>query len=176
MTIAAQVKRFSSGLILSLVLGLAWPASEAVAVASGDESNRAESSDKDYAAGKRAFEAEDWRGVIDNMAKVIERRPWHDNALSLMGFAYRKLGDYDQALAHYDRALELNPRNRGALEYLGEAYLELGRPEEAKEMLDRLEAECKRIAVGFSNGGWKSGCEEWEALMEVYDAYISTAQ
>ena len=165
-----------AGLLLAILCISLAHAPPAGAVASGDESTRAESGDKDYAAGKRAFEAEDWQGVIDNMAKVIERRPWHDNALSFMGYAYRRLGDYDQALAFYGRALDRNPRNRGALEYLGEAYLELGQPEKAKEMLDRLEAECKRIAVGFSNGGWKSGCEEWETLLERYDAYISTPE
>jgi tetratricopeptide (TPR) repeat protein len=43
-----------------------------------------------------------------------------------MGFASRKLGNYRQALVHYQTALELNPHHRGALEYLGEAYLEMG--------------------------------------------------
>ena len=167
--------RFRSLVWLFVLFGLT-SAGPALAVFSGDESGRAESSDADYAAGKRAFDAKDWPAVISNMEKVIARRPWHDNALSFMGYAYRKLGDYDQALAFYGRALDRNPRNRGALEYLGEAYLELGQPEKAKEMLDRLEAECKRIAVGFSNGGWKSGCEEWETLLERYDAYISTAK
>ena len=88
-------------------------------VASGDESSRAESSDKDYTAGKRAYEAEDWQYVIDNMQRVVDRRPWHDNALSYMGYADRKLGNYEQAHNHHDRALERNPRNRGALEYFG---------------------------------------------------------
>ena len=159
-----------------LVLVAALIARPATAVMSGGESSRAESSDKDYAAGKRAFNAKDWQGVVDNMQKVVARRPWHDNALAYMGFAYRKLGRFDAALEHYDKALELNPRHRGALEYLGETYLELGRPEEAKAVLDRLEKVCKQIAVGFTNGGWKSGCEEWETLLERYDAYISTAK
>ena len=161
--------------LLVLTAGM-FTAEPGFGVASGDESSRAESSDKDYAAGKRAYEAEDWQGVIDSMQKVVDRRPWHDNALSYMGYAHRKLGNYEQALSHYNRALERNPRNRGALEYLGEAYLDLGQPEKAKEMLDRLEAECKRIAIGFTNGGWKSGCEEWEQLLKAYTAYQEKSQ
>ena len=161
--------------LLVLTAGM-FTAEPGFGVASGDESSRAASSDKDYAAGKRAYEAEDWQGVIDSMQKVVDRRPWHDNALSYMGYAHRKLGNYEQALSHYNRALERNPRNRGALEYLGEAYLDLGQPEKAKEMLDRLEAECKRIAIGFTNGGWKSGCEEWEQLLKAYTAYQEKSQ
>ena len=107
------------------------------------------------------------------MAKVVERRPWHDNAHSLMGFAYRKLGDYDRSLQFYGKALELNPHNREALEYLGEAYLDLGDVAKAEEVLGRLEAECKRIAVGVSNGGWKSGCEEWQELKAAFDAHLA---
>lgn len=53
----------------------------AVAIMSGDESPRAESGDKDYAAGKRAFEHEDWSAVVDNMKKVLERRPKKPTAL-----------------------------------------------------------------------------------------------
>ena len=83
--------------------------------------------------------------MIEHMTRVIAQRPWHDDAHNLMGFAYRKLGDYDRALEAYDRALELNPHHRGALEYLGEAYLELDRPELAKDMLDRLAA---RVPAG----------------------------
>ena len=159
MIAAPPMRALLAATLLSTVL--VFDPAPALAVASGDESTRAESSDADYAAGQRAFDSEDWQGVLDNMGKVVERRPWHDNAWSRMGYAARRLGDFDLALAHYGKALDLNPRNRGALEYLGEAYLDLGRLDDAKIMLARLEAECKKVAVGFTNGGWNSGCEEW---------------
>jgi tetratricopeptide (TPR) repeat protein len=143
------------------------------AVTSGGKSEQPPPGDDHYAAGKAAFEQEDWQGVIDHMTRAIEQRPWHDDAHNLMGFAYRKLGDYDRALEAYDRALELNPHHRGALEYLGEAYLELDRPELAEEMLDRLAAECQRIAVAASERSWQSDCEEWQDLNEAYEAYVS---
>ena len=144
-----------------------------VAVTSGGMSEQAPTGDDDYASGKAAFEREDWPAVIEHMTRVIGERPWHDDAHNLLGFAYRKLGDYDRALEAYDRALELNPHHRGALEYLGEAYLELDRPELAQEILDRLAAECQRIAVGATaDGGWRSRCEEWRDLHEAYEAYV----
>ena len=168
-----------SGLVLTahcIVLGalLVWSASTpAIAVTSGGRSEQPSPSGDAYANGKAAFEQEDWRGVIDHMTRALEERPWDDDAHNLMGFAYRKLGDYDRALKAYDRALELNPHHRGALEYLGEAYLELDRPELAKGILDRLAAECQRISVGASDRSWQSDCDEWEDLNQAYEAYVS---
>jgi tetratricopeptide (TPR) repeat protein len=49
-----------------------------------------------------------------------------------LGFAQRMLGDYEAALASYDRALKLEPGFPNAVEYRGEAYLKLGRLEDAK--------------------------------------------
>jgi tetratricopeptide (TPR) repeat protein len=49
-----------------------------------------------------------------------------------VGFCQRMLGDFEAALAAYDRALEIEPGFPQAIEYRGEAYLKLGRLEEAK--------------------------------------------
>jgi tetratricopeptide (TPR) repeat protein len=141
------------------------------AIMGGGEREEAPPSDE-YAQGKAAFERQDWQAVIDHMTKAIEERPWDDDAHNLMGFAYRKLGDYDRALEQYDRALSLNPHHRGALEYLGEAYLEMDRPELAKGMLDRLVVECQRINVSATGDGWQASCEEWQDLNEAYQAHV----
>ena len=159
-------------LLGALVVSLA--STPTLAVTSGGQTEPAPPPrEDDYAKGKAAFEREDWPGVIDHMTRAIDQRPWHDDAHNLLGFAHRKLGNYEKALDAYARALELNPHHRGALEYLGEAYLELDRPELAKGMLERLAAACQRIAVGATEGGWQSGCEEWQELNEAYEAYIS---
>ena len=57
-----------------------------------------------------------------------------------LGYALRKLGDYEGALAAYDRALELDPDYAEALEYRAEAYLGLGRIQLAKAAWERLTA------------------------------------
>lgn len=129
--------------------------------------------DDAYALGQKAFDAEDWQGVIDQMTLVIKEKPWHDNAHSLLGFAYRKLGDFETSLAFYDKALTLNPHNREALEYLGEAYLDMDRPERTKEVLTTLAIECERIAASFPDGDWQAGCEEWVHLNAAYDAHVT---
>lgn len=156
-----------------LLLVLAPP--PAVAVTMGGENQPPAASEADaYARGAAAFEREDWQAVVDHMTEAVEQRPWHDDAYNLMGFAYRKLGDYDRALHAYDRALALNPHHRGALEYLGEAYLELDQPARAKATLDRLEVACRRTAADASSSGWQSACEEWQELSETYEGYVAS--
>jgi tetratricopeptide (TPR) repeat protein len=157
----------------ALVLALLWSttAGAPAGAVTGDEvpPPARDPAQEAYAAGLAAFEAGDWQGVIDRMAQVIDVRPWHADAHNRAGFAWRKLGDYDRALAFYGKALELNPHHRGALEYLGEAYLELDRPEDARALLERLATECRRVASDA--GDWRARCEEWQDLKEAYDGY-----
>ena len=135
------------------------------AVLSGDDSPPvAVPGDADQEAGLAAWRREDWQGVLEHMTKVVARRPWDDNAYNLLGFAYRKLGNYRQAVAHYQRALALNPYHRGALEYLGEAYVEQGCLAQARDLLSRLERTCKRVLAETSGDGWQAGCKEWREL------------
>jgi tetratricopeptide (TPR) repeat protein len=141
----------------------------AVMSGGGDTPPAAAAGSDEYAAGLAAFDHQDWQGVIDHMARVIEDRPWEDEAYNLSGFAYRKLGDYNQALKFYDQALKLNPHNRGALEYLGEAYLEMDRPKDAQAMLDRLNEECRRLAA--NSNGRPPDCQEREDLEEALAVY-----
>lgn len=160
--------RVMSALAMTLLLA----APQAMAAMSGDEDARALPADDDYVKGRVAFEREDWQSVIDHMAEAVRRRPWHDDAYSLLGFAHRKLGDFERSLAFYGKALMLNPHNRGALEYLGEAYLDLDDPERTEEILSRLAVACERVAVRFANGNWQTGCEEWVHLNAAYQAHI----
>ena len=157
--------------LLALLL-LAARAAQALADMSGGVgSASATSGPDDYAAGVEAFKRQDWPAVIEHMAKVIDERPWEDEAYNLSGFAYRKLGNYNQALQFYDTALKLNPHNLGALEYLGEAYLEMDRPKDAQAMLDRLDSECQRITKAATAGSATPDCKEREDLEEALAVY-----
>jgi tetratricopeptide (TPR) repeat protein len=159
---------FFSCLVL-LLLSLALPA---LAILNDSEDTRPVPNDADYAAGLAAMQRADWQAVLDSMARVVARRPWDDDAYNLMGFASRKLGNYRQALAYYQKALDLNPHHRGALEYLGETYLEMRCVAQARDTLMRLEAACKRITGHTANDGWKGKCQEWTEL----HAAITTAR
>lgn len=137
------------------------------AVGNDDTPPPAEASarDLDYEAGLKAHKRADWTAVITAMENVIARKPWHDDAHNYLGYAYRKQGDYERALKHYQKALELNSHHRGAMEYLGEAYLELKQPDKARELLEKLARECQRLE--------QTVCEEWEDLKAAIAAYPS---
>jgi tetratricopeptide (TPR) repeat protein len=160
------------GLALLAVLAVTIPAAPAGAImGAGGGPPAAAAGGDEYAAGVAAFDQKDWQGVIDHMAKVIEEQPWEDQAYNLSGFAYRKLGKYNQALEFYDTALKLNPHNLGALEYLGEAYLDMDRPKDAQAMLERLDSECQRITKAAAAGSTAPDCKEREDLEEALAVY-----
>jgi tetratricopeptide (TPR) repeat protein len=66
----------------------------------------------------------------------------HADVLNYMGFASRKLGKYDTALAYYQAALRLEPQHLGATEYLGELYLQMGDAARANAQLAQLDQLC----------------------------------
>ena len=69
-------------------------------------------------------------------------RPDDPYVLNYLGYASRKLGRVEQALAYYDRALAIRPDYARARSYLGEGYVALGRIGEAREQLSRIGALC----------------------------------
>jgi tetratricopeptide (TPR) repeat protein len=62
--------------------------------------------------------------------------------LTMIGYATRKLGKYDEGLAYYQKALALDPENVNTHEYLGEAYAEKGKLDLAKAELVKVAAVC----------------------------------
>ncbi len=146
------------------------------AVFSGDMSPKARSGDADYADGMDAWDAKNWEGVATAMQKVVARRPWHDKAWTRLGYALRKLNRLDESLEAYGKALDLNPTQREGLEYLGEAYLMLDRLADAQTMLSRLDAECRRVVLVFTDGYFRNACGEYIQLKERIEAYHTTGK
>jgi cytochrome c-type biogenesis protein CcmH/NrfG len=62
----------------------------------------------------------------------VRLNPRLHEAFSSLGYAYRKTGDFDQALQAYERALVLAPGYAAAIEYQAEAHLGLNRTTETQ--------------------------------------------
>lgn len=73
-----------------------------------------------------------YRDAIQELQVAVTHNPGMHQAYSSLGYALRKVGDYEASLAAYDRALKLAPTYSEAIEYRAEAYLHLGRLEDAK--------------------------------------------
>ena len=112
--------------------------------------------DADYAAGRDALKARDWPTAIARLSKAEVRNPEHADLQNDLGFAYRNLKKYDDAFAHYKRALAIDPRHRSAHEYIGEAYLMVGDVKSAEKHLSALREICLL------------GCEELKDLEEAF--------
>ena len=100
------------------------------------------SGDPDYREGKRAIERADWQRAVAFLAAAARRDARNADIHNYLGFAYRHIGDFAAAFAHYDEALRLNPRHRGAHEYAGEAALMLNDLNRAERHLAALEKIC----------------------------------
>jgi len=98
--------------------------------------------DPDFAAGKRAIGAGDWEAAIKALTNAGLRDARNADIQNYLGYAYRRLRQFDPAMRHYQQALTLNPRHRSAHEHLGEAHLAQGNLAKAKEHLAALEQIC----------------------------------
>jgi tetratricopeptide (TPR) repeat protein len=98
--------------------------------------------DSDYVAGKKAIEAKDWSGAVKSFTVAAGHAPKNADIQNYLGYANRKLGNYDLAFKHYGMALDLNPNHRGAHEYVGETYLLVNDPAQAEEHLAALAKLC----------------------------------
>jgi len=84
------------------------------------------------------------------------------NALTMIGYSTRKLGNLQEGIAIYHKALALDPGNLSTHEYLGEGYLAAGRVDLAVNELDTLQTLCGKTCVQyqtlnnaiFGNGVW----------------------
>jgi Flp pilus assembly protein TadD len=125
--------------VLALALALASPA---LAVDMGGS--------PDLGPARAAIAAQDWEGAVAILRPLAAEGNSAD-ALNLLAFATRHLGDFDLAASYYRAALGIEPDHRGALEYQGQLFLLQGDREAAERNLARLTDLC-------------GACEERETL------------
>ncbi|TAI67028.1 hypothetical protein CWO89_05155 [Bradyrhizobium sp. Leo170] len=120
--------------------------------------------DPDFAAGKRAIVASEWNEAIKALISAALRDARNADIQNYLGYAYRRLRQFDPAIRHYQQALALNPRHRSAHEHLGEAYLTQGDPAKANEHLAALERICL------------IQCNEYDDLKRIIATYDKVAK
>lgn len=142
--------------ILMLVLGFS---SISVGLAAGELGSAKSIKSKNYQNAVDAIEAENFKKAIQLLKKEVNTSPKDADAWNYLGFSYRKINAFDEALAAYQKALELKPKHRGANEYIGELYLQIDNLKKAKFHLDVLDKACF----------W--GCDEYDDLKTAILAY-----
>ena len=133
-------------LVLGLTLALVRPAAANFGSPAPDPCGKLKKGSKDWkecmgqvkpgvnGAGSAADAAEQftrgyWLAKTGDYAKALEvlrALPNQNDAgvLTMIGYATRHMGQVDEALGYYGRALALNPNMTNTRQYLGEAYLQ----------------------------------------------------
>lgn len=84
--------------------------------------------------------ADQYEQSLRHFAEAVRLDPYLYEGFTYLGYANRKIGRHAQALAAYERALEINPDYSHAIEYQGQAFLGLNRIEQARFNYLRLYA------------------------------------
>ena len=64
--------------------------------------------------------------ALEYLIKSNKEKPNQPNTLNYLGFAFRKLGNFDEAEKYYLIGLNIKPDHNGINEYLGELYIKKG--------------------------------------------------
>ena len=92
--------------------------------------------------------------ALEYLIKSNKEKPNQPDTLNYLGFATRKLGDYEKGEEYYLLGLKIDPEHKGINEYLGELYVVTDRIDLAKERLSVLK---------------NCNCEEYKELKEIIE-------
>jgi len=101
--------------------------------------------DPAFAKGYRAayatiYDRNEYTDAIDQL-KALGHDD-HPNVANLIGYSYRKLGDYKLSQAWYERALKADPNHVLTWQYYGLWQIEQGNRDQAQYHLNRIAAIC----------------------------------
>ena len=95
---------------------------------------------KQYNKGVELMMDKEFGDAEDYFRRALDKRESFAEAHNNLGFVLRKQGSkhFDEALNHYNRAIELNPRLAEPLMYRGVLHVQMGDKQLANEDLARL--------------------------------------
>ena len=155
MTHSTRLRIVGCPAMAAMLIVAIFMVSHSARAAGGDD----DASSPEYSLARNALDDEDYEVAINKLRTLHEKEPKNADVLNLLGYGYRKTGDFDQARDYYLQALAIEPEHRGANEYIGELYLETGQLDKAEERLAVLDKAC-----------WL-GCEEYTELKESIEKY-----
>ena len=108
--------------------------------------------------------------ALRKFAQAVEHQSAMYAAWNYLGYTQRKLGNYQDALLAYERALSIKPDYAEAIEYRGHAYLGLNRLSEAKESYLALYAGNRKLAASLL-----AAMQEWVGAHRANSAGVDGA-
>ena len=91
------------------------------------------------------IDQENFHSALEKLMVIYEDDKNNSNIQTLIGFTYRNLGDCDNSLEFYKKAITNNPANINAHRYIALSYIGIGEKKLAREHLDELIQICNPI-------------------------------
>ena len=114
---------------------------------------------KNEAKGKSEKAKKKFSKALKYLLISNKEKPNQPNTLNYLGFASRKIGNFEIAEKYYLEGLSIDPNHFGINEYLGELYVNTNRLDKAKERLKVLEncncEEFKELSSAIKSGSSK---------------------
>ncbi len=126
--------------------------------AAGTSSSSEEAKPDLYKQAEDLIDDEEYAQAVPLLQQSIQQKGEYADALNLLGYANRKLGDKAKAMTYYTKALNMEPNHLGANEYMGELYLEMNYQSKSEERLDVLKTAC-------------GDCDEFDDLEDEIEDY-----
>jgi tetratricopeptide (TPR) repeat protein len=149
------------------------PSIPAFAAGGGDQPSSSSSGDSSSAKKKKDKKSENQflRGYKTAYATIYERHDYqaaitelralkhddHADVANLIGYSYRKLGNYDQSKVWYEAALKSDPNHVRTWQYYGLWQIEQGHRDAAEAHLQKIGSICGTT------------CPEYRSLAEALD-------
>lgn len=135
---------------------------------SGSKKKNSKQSSLDDAAFRQGYRAayaaiydrNDYAAAIGQLKRL--GRDDNANVANLIGYSYRKLGDYKLSQAWYERALKTDPNHVLTWQYYGLWQIEQGNRDQAQYHLSRIAAICG------------TGCDEYRSLAAALESQPGT--
>jgi len=143
---------FMTNLLACLIVVVLGATAQSIAHA--DDTSPGRSSidiDKTMNKAREYIKAGELKKATKQLDKVVDQDKSHADAWNLLGFASRKMGDFDTSADAYTKALTLEPDHKGALEYQGELFISQGTIPKAQANLARLVSLCPKGCDERSN-------------------------
>ena len=86
-----------------------------------------------------------FHSALEKLIQIDKNDKNNSNVQTLIGFTYRKLGDYDNSIEYYKKAIINDPKNINAHHYIALSYLGIGKKNLATKHLDELIRICNPI-------------------------------
>jgi DnaJ homolog subfamily C member 3 len=100
----------------------------------------------------------DYYGAISDTGKLLRTNGQHLEAFRLRGQAYHRLGEHEQAIAHYREALKLDPEHKLC--------------KDGHKKLKATEKKRKKGDAAFEQANYAQAVEYWSQAAAVDDAHV----